>query len=90
MRDDQSIVPLISKFEDVTNPMNLRDQRAFVRGNPKSRPQSPRAECAFESLHEFVYSFSGARGNRHATGESLEVGINHFSVCQVINLVKDD
>ena len=35
MRDDQSIVPFISQFEDVTNPMDLRDQRAFVCGNPE-------------------------------------------------------
>ena len=41
VRDDQSIVALISQFEDVTNPMDLRDQRAFVRGNPKPRAQSP-------------------------------------------------
>src|SRR5712675_2360659 len=90
MRDDQSIIALISQFEDVTDPMDLRDQRAFVCGNPESRPQSPRAECALESLYELVYSFSGARGNRHATGKPLEVRINPFSVCQFINLVKDD
>ena len=41
VRDDQSIVALVSQFEDVTNPMDLRDQRAFVRGNPKPRAQSP-------------------------------------------------
>src|SRR5712675_1546134 len=76
MCDDQSIVPLISQFEDVTDSMDLRDQRAFVCGNPESRPQSPRTECAFESLHELVYLFTGARGNRHAAGKPLEVGIN--------------
>ncbi len=41
VRDHQSIIALISQFEDVTNPMDLRDQRAFVRGNPKPRTQSP-------------------------------------------------
>jgi hypothetical protein len=25
VRDEQSIVPLVSEFEDVTNPMDLRD-----------------------------------------------------------------
>ena len=41
VRDDQSIVALVSQFEDVTNSMDLRDQRAFLRGNPKPRAQSP-------------------------------------------------
>src|SRR4029453_5761605 len=90
MRDDQSIVPLVSEFEDVTNPMDLRDQRAFVRRNPKPRAQSPRAECALERLHEVVYSFSGARGNRHASKKSLEVRIDDFSVRQIIDFVEND
>ena len=80
MRDYQSIVALISQFEDVTNPMDLRDQRAFIRRNPKPRAQSPRAERAFESFNEFVYSFSGARGNRDAGGKSLEVRIDDFAI----------
>src|SRR3954452_4680297 len=70
--------------------MDLRDQRAFVRGNPESRAQSPGAERAFESLHELVYAFSGSRGNCDVTWESFEVRINHFSVCQIIDLVKHD
>jgi hypothetical protein len=35
VRDDHSIVALVSQFEDVTNSMDLRDQRTFLRGNPK-------------------------------------------------------
>jgi len=41
VRDDQSIIVLISQFQEVTDPMNLCDQRAFVRRNPKPRAQSP-------------------------------------------------
>ena len=35
VRDDQSIVAVVLEFEDVTNSMDLRDQRAFLRGNPE-------------------------------------------------------
>ena len=35
VRDDQSIVAVVSEFEDVTDSMDLRDQRAFLSGNSK-------------------------------------------------------
>src|SRR4029079_5674658 len=74
----------------MTDPVALRNQRAFGRRNAKLRAQSPRAECVLESFHELVYSFSGARGDRHATGNTHEVGINHFAVWQIINLIEND
>jgi hypothetical protein len=41
VRDDRSVVCFVSQFEHVTYPMDLRDQRTFVCGNPKPRAQSP-------------------------------------------------
>src|SRR5262249_56020907 len=70
--------------------MNLRDQRAFVCGNAKAGAQPPRAKGALESLHKFVYSFSGARGNGHAARKSPEVGIDDFTVLEIIDLIEND
>jgi len=39
--DDQSIILLISQFENVTDPMDLCEQCTFICGNTKPRTQSP-------------------------------------------------
>ena len=41
VRHDHRVVVFVAQFEDVTDAMNLGDQRRFVRRNPKTRTQSP-------------------------------------------------
>src|SRR5438552_14149029 len=70
--------------------MNLRDQRRFIRWNTKARAQSPRSEHVLESLHEFVNSFSRARGDCDTTRKTLRVSVRQLAIRQIIDLVEND
>src|SRR5207302_9704561 len=87
MGDDYGIVAFIAQFQHVTDSMDLRDQRRFIRRNTKARAQSPRTQRILESLHEFVNSFSRARGDCDAAGKSLQVRFDQFTVWQFVDLV---
>src|SRR5437868_8555150 len=73
MRYNQGVVTIITQFEDMSHPVNLRYQRGFVYRNPKARAQSPRSERILQGLDKIVHTFSRPRRNRDASWKSFHV-----------------
>src|SRR5215471_7167517 len=80
MGDDYGVTALIAQFQNVTDAMNLGNQRRFIRWNAKTRTQSPRSERVLQRLHEFVNSFSCTSGDCHTAWKTLRVRLGKFAV----------
>src|SRR5438046_10214643 len=78
------------ELEHVTDAMNLSDQRRFARGNPETRPQSPRAQRILQRLHQIVHAFASPCRDCYTSRKSFGVSLGQFAIRQVVDLVEND